>query len=247
MDTGFYKTYFEIEKNHWLMRVRRGIVRDSLKLFYKKNNLSHLKILDYGCGSGFLVGEFQNMGIKAVGVDMSDGAISYGISRGIKNLFVIKDKMNFPSNIYDSILLMDVLEHIKDVKPVLQDIVSVLKPDGSLVVTVPAYMFMWGVQDDIAHHYRRYTIKNLIKEFESFPELSVIRSTYFNTFLFFPIVCVRLLSKMFRIRGRESDFDINNGILDSVFYWVFNLERKILKYISFPFGVSIVLVLKKNG
>ncbi|MDO8604224.1 MAG: hypothetical protein Q7K40_02370 [bacterium] len=111
---------------------------------------------------------------------------------------------------------------------------------------VPAYMFLWGVQDDVAHHYRRYTKGSLLKKIKESTSLSVVRSSYFNTLLFIPIAIVRLGSKILGIRGRESDFDINSPFLNKLLFAVFNFERKILKKLGFPFGVSVLVVLKKS-
>ena len=77
-------------------------------------------------------------------------------------------------------------------------------------------------------------------------KLSVVRKTYFNTLLFFPIAVVRLLARWLKIRSRESDFEINNGLADAIFSRVFSLERRLLRLVNFPFGVSILLVLKKR-
>jgi len=76
--------------------------------------------------------------------------------------------------------------------------------------------------------------------------LNIKHSTYFNTFLFLPIALVRLTSKIFGLKKRQSDFDINNPFLDKLFFLIFNFERKLLKHIKFPFGVSILLVLEKK-
>jgi hypothetical protein len=111
---------------------------------------------------------------------------------------------------------------------------------------VPAYMFLWGVQDEVAHHYRRYTKGSLLKVVRDKTKLKTVRSSYFNTFLFAPIAIVRLVSRLFNIKGRESDFDLNSPMLNKILFSIFNFERKILKKISFPFGVSILALFKKN-
>src|SRR3989338_688174 len=112
MEINFYKTYFEIEKNHWLMKIRRKIIYDVLEKLYPEKRLSSIKLLDYGCGSGFIVGELQKRGGVAHGVDTSIEAIGYGISQGVQNLHTLSGNMDFLSDIYDVILAMDVLEHV---------------------------------------------------------------------------------------------------------------------------------------
>jgi dTDP-4-dehydrorhamnose reductase len=246
MDRSFYKNYFKIEKEHWLMKIRRTIVQDSLDRYLGKAP-KHTKLLDFGCGSGIFVEELEKAGFDAHGVDISDEAVRFGALQGIKNLSVIDShKINFPDNTFDVVLSMDVLEHLEDEEWALKEIERILKPNGIFVVMVPAYMFLWGVQDEVAHHYRRYTKGSLLKVVKDKTKLNTVRSTYFNTFLFTPIALVRLVSRLFKIKGRESDFDLNSPMLNKILFSIFNFERKILKKINFPFGVSILALFKKN-
>lgn len=245
MDRSFYKNYFKIEKEHWLMRARRMIVRDNLDAYLGKGQIG-ARLLDFGCGSGIFVEELAATGFDAHGVDISAEAVRFGELQGIKNLGVIDShKIGFPDKTFDVVLSLDVLEHLEDTSWALQEIERVLKPGGIFVVMVPAYMFLWGVQDEVAHHYRRYTKGMLLREVKKSTKLSVLRSSYFNTFLFPAIALLRIMSRIFNIKSRESDFDINNPLLDKIFFSIINLERKLLKKIRYPFGVSVLAVFKK--
>jgi len=245
MDIGFYKAYFNIEKTHWLMRVRRLIIKDTLKSL-RLNSKPGVKILDYGSGSGFLVKELQDEGLDVWGVDSSEQAVQYGKLQGVKNLSVIDNNYKWEVGSFNVLLMMDVLEHIKDPQTVLFPALESLEDGGYLIVTVPAYMFLWGVQDEIAHHYRRYTKTSLLTEILKNKNITVVHCTYFNSFLLIPIAGFRLFCRVFGFKNRQSDFDVNNRLLNYLFYLVFNLERKILKYIDFPAGVSILLVVRKS-
>lgn len=244
MNKNFYHNYFEIEKSHWLMKVRRMIIKDVLQ-----QNLTDPKkgkILDFGCGSGILVGELSREGYNSYGVDVSEEAIKFGELNGIKNIKAQgSHKLDYPNNYFEAVLSMDVLEHIEDESWVVKEIYRVLKPGGMFAVMVPAYMFLWGVQDEVAHHYRRYTLTSLKKVLFDNADFKLVRSSYFNTFLFLPIAAVRITSRLFGLKKRQSDFDLNNPFLDKILFFIFNLERKILKRINFSFGVSIILILKK--
>ena len=245
MERSFYKNYFKIEKEHWLMVVRRMIASDNMKLYMNKKPVA-TKVLDFGCGSGVFVDELAKQGYQAYGLDISEEAIKFGMLQGVKNLNVIDShKVDFPDDTFDTVFVLDVLEHLEDEKWALDEIRRVLKPGGVAIIMVPAYMFLWGVQDEVAHHYRRYTMNSLLKKVGESTSLEVLRSSYFNTFLFLPIFGVRLISKLFGIKGRESDFDINSPFLNKFFFSIFNAERKLLKNIDFPFGVSVLTVLKK--
>lgn len=245
MDKNFYQTYFAVEKNHWLFRARRQLIYDLLDCQGIKPGEG--KVLDVGCGSGFLVGQLQKKGYKAYGSDVSDEAIEFGRKRGTNDLSVMSgDKLDFSSSSFDTVLAVDILEHLENEVRLLREIERVLKPDGWAIIIVPAYKFLWGVQDEISHHYRRYTLGSLLETVKRFSSLSSVRMTYFNTFLFPPIAAVRIFSRLFRLKRRESDFDLNNGLMNCLFYGLFRAEIFMLKYVSFPFGVSILLVLKKN-
>lgn len=246
MNVNFYKTYFEIEKNHWLMKVRRGIALDSFDKSSIKNT-ENTRVLDFGCGSGYFIGELQNKIPNSYGIDMSDEAIDFGKSKGVKNLSVLKEnKIDFPNNYFDYVFSMDVLEHLEDEKWAIEEISRVLKVNGKFVIMVPAYMFLWGVQDEVAHHYRRYTLKKLTKLVMKNGNFQIKKSSYFNTFLFLPIALIRIISRIFNLKKRQSDFDINNPLMDKIFFTIFDFERKLLKNIKFPFGVSILLILEKK-
>ncbi|MBI2063498.1 MAG: class I SAM-dependent methyltransferase [Candidatus Yanofskybacteria bacterium] len=245
MKPDFYKQYFQIEKDHWLMRVRRLIIFDLLKKYAKLPD-GKVKILDFGCGSGYLVGELAKLGYNSFGVDNFDEAIEYGKQRGIKNLSVVFGaETDYESSFFDVVFALDVLEHLENEEPVLREIERILRPGGVLIIMAPAFMFLWGVQDEVAHHYRRYTMPKLLETIRKSSNLSVVQKTYFNAFLFMPIALVRLFSRWFNIKNRESDFDINNPVLNKIFFWIINLERFLLRHLQFPFGVSILTVLKK--
>ena len=243
MENSFYRTYFEVEKRHWWFRVRRNII---LSLIKNHKVPKKARIFDFGCGSGYLAGYLQNLGYDVSGSDMSHEAIDFGVSKGIKNLHVVEPGKTVPGGHFDLILALDVIEHIDDDKGAIRDLKEALKPNGTLIITVPAYRWMWGVQDEVAHHFRRYNMSSLLNLIADDSSLSVVKKSYFNTLLFLPIAGVRLVSKLFGLKERESDFEINNKLLNGIFYFLFNLEPKMLKFLSFPFGVSILLVLKKN-
>ncbi len=245
MNKNFYKNYFEAEKNHWFMMVRRMMATDILKKYFFQKP-SELKILDFGCGSGIFVGELQEKGYQVFGTDISEEAIKYGGLKGIKNLKVQNsNKLDYPDNTFDAVLSMDVLEHLEDESWAIKEAERVLKPKGKFIIMVPAYQFLWGVQDEVAHHYRRYTLGEIKRKVLNPLQFKMVFSSYFNTFLFLPIAFVRIMSRILNLKRRQSDFDINSPFLNKLFFSVFNFERKTLKHIKFPFGVSILLIVEK--
>lgn len=243
MDQSFYKNYFEIEKSHWLMQVRRGIVTDALTRY---GSGAGSKVLDFGCGSGYQAARLAEAGYVTHGVDVSQEAIRFGQAQGTKNLRVIDSHvLDYEDNVFDAVLILDVLEHLEDEAWAVREIERVLKPGGIAIIMVPAFPFLWGVQDEVAHHYRRHTMPSIVASIERSSRLTVVKKSYYNTFLFAPIAAVRLVSRWLHLKGRQSDFDLNNRFLNTLCFSIFNAERRLLRRFSFPFGVSILLVVRK--
>jgi len=243
MERGFYKDYFVLEKKHWFFKARKNILAHFIKQYSRPNS----RIFDFGCGSGYLVGELQKGGYDSYGMDFEKTAVDYGLSSGIKNLTVgTGEKTEYSNESFDMVISFDVLEHIEKDSAAVGELVRILKTNGKILITVPAFMWLWGVQDEVSHHFRRYTIKSLTEVFKSFPEIQIVRKTYFNTFLFPVIAAVRLISRWLNIKNRESDFELNNDLINNLLYYIFNLESYFLRFTNFPFGVSILFVLEKK-
>lgn len=241
MEKSLYKTYELVEENHWWFRGRRAIILEFFNKF--KIVRDKTKILDFGCNTGAFAGKLQAMGYDVTGVDMSEDAIAFGTKIGTKNLVVGKTSVPFADQSFDLVMALDVIEHIEDHDETMSDLHRVMKNDGKAFIMVPAFMFMWGLQDDVAHHFRRYSKKELIN-LAIRNGFEVERVTYFNFFMFVPIAIVRLIQKIIPPK-RSSDFDMNNDFINTLLERLFVLESRILRYINLPFGVSLVVVLRK--
>jgi SAM-dependent methyltransferase len=243
MDPKFYQHYFELERDNWWFRVRRNILKDLLE----KYTHPKAKIFDFGCGSGYTVNVLQKWGYDARGGDASPEAIAHGIHQGIKGIVPLENqKVPLPENSFDVVLTLDVIEHIKDESSIVEELKRLVAPGGKIIAFVPAYQWLWGVQDEVAHHYRRYTATSFAKLFGNNSNLEILRITYFNTFLFPPIAAVRLINRFLKPKNRNSDFDIQAGVLSPILYMIFNVESFLMRYLNFPFGVSIMIVAQKK-
>jgi hypothetical protein len=119
----------------------------------------------------------------------------------------------------------------------------VTKRGGYSLIFVPAFMWLWGVQDDISHHRIRYTKKQIVGRLEK-AGYTVERATYANWTFFAPILAGRTLMKITGIKP-ESENNVNVSALNGFFGKLFSSERLWLKNFDFPFGVSIVIVASK--
>ena len=147
----------------------------------------------------------------------------------------------------------DVVEHIQDHHAALREIHRTLLPGGYVYITVPAFMIMWSQHDEINHHQRRYRMPELVQLLEK-NGFEVTYRSYFNFWLFLPILFARLLSKLFaKAKGADtntgSDFEtFQNSPINTLFYRVFKSEKNLLRRnFSFPFGVSAMIIGRKSS
>lgn len=237
MEKHLYETYRQIEAAHWWFVGRRKIVIDLLRKYVGPTG----RVFDFGCNAGFFAGELDRVGFDAYGADISEEAIAFGRSNGIKNLFVtVGKRLPFPDGHFDAVLALDVLEHIEHDLGALEELRRVLRPGGIIIVTVPAFMFLWGLQDVVAKHFRRYRKKTLCELLEK-GGFSIRRLSYFNFLLFPPIALVRFFQRLVKPK-RKSDFDLNNRAVNAILQTVFLAEARLLEHFDFPVGVSLMAV-----
>jgi SAM-dependent methyltransferase len=145
---------------------------------------------------------------------------------------------------YDYIILADVLEHIKNDASTLKNLKKFIKPNGKILLTVPAYNFLFSKKDEILKHFRRYSyneIKNLVSK-----NYSVKRISFFNTLLFVPIATITIIFKILKVDYIDDVEKTPNKIINKLLNFIFSLELFFLKYIDFPFGMSIIIVGEKK-
>lgn len=236
-----YKVNFELEDKYWWFVARNRIV---LKLTFNYTNLyKKCTVLDFGCGTGGFA-SLLNKHFDVIGIDTSPLAIEFCRKRGLNNLFLgsIDD---FPANKFNlkGVFALDVVEHIDDDRTILRKLFSVLQKDGYLIITVPAFPWLWSNHDDLHMHKRRYTrsqLKQLLEE----TGFRIEYISYFNFFLFLPAVLKRLTIKDKTVEETPPVDPVPN-LLNKVFRCVFESEKFLLPYIRFPFGLSIIAIAKK--
>jgi SAM-dependent methyltransferase len=145
---------------------------------------------------------------------------------------------------FDLVTALDVVEHLDDDLAGLKEMKRVLRPRGRALLFVPAFMFLWGVQDDISHHRRRYTAGEVRKKLRA-AGLTLERMTYANLTFFLPILAGRWLMRLTGMRP-SSENNITISGLNGVLGKIFGSEAWWLRRLSFPFGVSIVCVARRD-
>ena len=240
-----YAIMHNVEDSHWWYVGRRAILESFMTEIVgnPKSKIQNPKILDVGCGTGGNLEMLAKFG-AAEGVDVSDDALEFCRQKGLKVQKGLAEKMPFADENFDVVTALDVIEHLDDDVAGLREMFRVLKKGGKTLIFVPAFMFLWGVQDDVSNHRIRYTKKQIVKRLEK-AGFTIERATYANWTFFAPILAGRTLMRVTGIKP-ESENNVNVSALNGVFGKLFGAERFWLKNFNFPFGVSIVIVANKK-
>ena len=248
MNPEIYQEMAKVEDGHWWFRARRAIVShvlSSLKL------APGTEILDAGSGTGGNLAMLSRFG-KVHAMELDAGARALANARGIVTVEEGKlpAPIPFPGQQFDLVVMMDVLEHIDEDAQTLAALHARLKPGGRLLLTVPAFAFLWSDHDVLHHHKRRYQMKGLKTLVEN-TGFKVERTSHINFWLFPLIASVRLLNRVtggaFIRKASHANHELKMppSWLNSLLEQVFASERALIDTISLPFGVSIVLLARK--
>jgi SAM-dependent methyltransferase len=150
----------------------------------------------------------------------------------------------FGDAIYDLVLATDIVEHVDDDALALREIARVLRPGGVALLTVPAFQSLWGLQDKVSHHKRRYRLTNLLDRVLG-ADLTPLRAYYFNYLLFMPIWLARQVIALLDI-PLKSENQVNSALLNRVLTAIFGLDVRTAGLVRPPFGVSALVIARKK-
>jgi SAM-dependent methyltransferase len=245
MKPQFAEQYRSLEEWHWWFRGRRNILEAVLRRELPPGE--SLIIAPVGCGPpeglAWLL-PFAGPRGRVVGLDL-DSRHARGEQDRVEFVMGKVEAAPLASHSCDAVLALDVLEHLDDDAAGLREAARLVKAPGLLVVTVPAFPSLWGGQDEVSHHRRRYTRKSLLHSFAQ-AGLPEPRVTYFNTLLFPPVAAVRWLRRAAGLGTRSrSDFEDNHpGLLNSALALLFSLERHLVQRFPLPWGVSLLATVR---
>lgn len=244
MERAVYDRMDELEANHWWFAARRDIIRAIIQRLIPLTN--EARILEAGCGTGGNLAMLAEYGrLDAFEYDEAAREASERKS-GLEIPFgALPDQIPFGDTTYDLIGLFDVLEHIEDDQPALEALGNRLTPNGRILVTVPAFPWLWSKHDERHHHFRRYTKASLSKVAKA-AGLNVERSFYFNGFLFPVAVAARGVKAI--LRRDIPDDALPSPFMNKALYRVFATERHLIGRIPMLAGLSLGSILvKANG
>jgi SAM-dependent methyltransferase len=237
-----YDIESEVESFHWWFVVRRKLLGSILSSVKVPKNCVALEV---GCGTGANLRALGSAGLYGIGIDQSVYALT--LVRSKENFPLLAGDLNnlpIKTKSIGLIIAMDVFEHLEHDESGMSECYRVLNNGGVLLLTVPAFGSLWGIQDDVTGHKRRYSLKEISEKLRT-GGFSILKSSYFNFFLFLPILFARRLIHLLKFKiGSENR--INFPLLNYFLKIIFSLEPYLLRYISFPFGVSILCVARKD-
>jgi SAM-dependent methyltransferase len=239
MDADYHRLIAEVEDEHWWFAGRRKILAAVIETLDLPRGT---RILDVGCGSGGNLTTLARFGqLSAMEIDGRAREIASG--RGVCEVVPgsLPGTIPFGPASFDVVTALDVIEHIEDDRSALEAIHGMLVPGGRLVITVPAYRFLWSYHDVVNCHFRRYSRRDLSDALRS-ARLEPVRISYFNTWLFPFAALVRLAGRFVSRRGAGPDMRLPPPRVNRLLTSIFSSEAHVLRRRSLPFGVSVLAV-----
>ncbi|MFZ5444918.1 MAG: class I SAM-dependent methyltransferase [Myxococcota bacterium] len=244
MNPELYDAHDRLEDRHWWFEGRRRVIREVMQRHLLPR--AQRRILDVGCGTGGmfpLLSEFGEVDGAEAAPDALERARRKFPLRRIESC-ALPDQV--PEGQWDVVTAFDVIEHLDEPIASLRTMRSRLPWDGQMVITVPAFQFLWSRHDEANHHRRRYSRLQLVSELSS-AGLKVTFVSYFNTVLFPAVAGVRLLEKLLpsRVEAAGADLEETKEPINRLLTTIFGAERFAVGRTQLPFGVSLIAVAQK--
>ncbi len=250
-DVSAFAFLFEMEQKHFWHIGRRELIFDMLRRSI--SGLFRFDMLEIGCGNGSILAYLKQKGVNIEGGDIFLEGLKFCRRRTTSiNLYQFDvTALPFKNNL-DLIGLFDVLEHIDDDVKALSEINSALKSDGYLILTVPAYQYLWSDFDEISYHKRRYGKHDIVDKLNT-AGFKIRRYTYFMFFLFPLLAFIRLVRRANpksnnSARVSNKTLELRTiPVINGIFLALLRFEKYLIRYISLPFGSSILILAQKDS
>jgi SAM-dependent methyltransferase len=234
----------EREEDYWWHLGRLRIIETYLRKV--TGCRSDIRMLNVGCGTGGTIPVLEKYG-EVNNLDVSEYAISFMLRRGYSRVSGT-DGVSIPytDNSFDVVCAFDVLEHIEDDVRALAEWSRVLKADGAIILTVPAYQCLWSGHDVALHHYRRYTKKRLICAATA-AGLRADKASYAIVFSLPLLAIIRVVRKITKVHAApESSYVDLPKCLNWMFTRFLYFEAKLHRHVALPAGSSVAAILRRN-
>ena len=248
MNNDYYKEYYDIERQHWWFLAREKILSNYIQKLILNGQLNKLdlKILNVGCGTGRSSEYLSEYG-TVFSIEFDKDCCNFTSQKtGLEIINASVTELPFKDESFDLVCAFDVIEHVENDQLAVFEMKRVVKKNGIIFITVPAFMALWSHHDLVNHHFRRYKLNEIQKLFYNQENGKMVFTSYFNFFLFIPIYLLRKISNLLKFDnsrpGSGSDFaTFKSGILSSLLFKVMFFENIFINNkIKLPFGVSLL-------
>ncbi len=239
MEHAVYQRMAQLEAKHWWFRARATILE---QLLASQPLPAHARLLEVGSGTGANLKLLAALGdVVAMEPDSTARALCQQ-HHGIEAIpGTLPNGVDLAPASFDLIAAIDVIEHVKEDRASLETLLGLLKPGGRLILTVPAFPFLWSGHDEEHHHQRRYRRRPLINMLTE-AGFEVRYSSYYNCLLF-PLVAMIRIAKNLLPGDNHPDDTMPQPWLNNILYRAFASEcRWVAKNRRLPFGVSLIAV-----
>jgi SAM-dependent methyltransferase len=237
--------YYELGKSYWWLAGKYRIIHDVLLRLLPAGGATRL--LDLGCGPGNMLDFLAGHG-TVFGSDFSADALRFCRGRRHERVFRADfHRLPLREKSFDVVTAIDVIEHLQDDTRAIAELFQIVRPGGHLVVTVPAFMSLWGDHDELYGHFRRYRRRELRTKLQA-AGFQVRKLSYFEPLFFVPLWLFRKWKKLMPRKGglaQKDDFVATPGPLNAVLTEAIALERFAIRHVSLPVGVTLLGVARR--
>jgi SAM-dependent methyltransferase len=246
------------EDKHWWFASRTRAILAYLDRYAGAGR--SLRVLDVGCGAGNMMHHLGHYG-HVIGVDNNPKPLEVALQRGLDVRRGSADALPFGDAEFDLLTVLDTVEHVPAEQQVFEECRRVLRgpqggrSGGRLLVTVPAFMYLWSQNDVINMHQRRYTVAELRSKLEAHG-FRVLRISY-NNFFIFPLAALLILLRRGRAEPElasphfdedayQVEMEPASPALNAFLTFVGKVEVALLRRVGLPFGTSIIAIAEKR-
>jgi SAM-dependent methyltransferase len=248
MEAAAYRQFRDLEEGHWWFRGRRTVYLGLLRHHFDGERPR--RVLDLGCGVGGFLSGLAELGERVLPTDVDRASLALCRERGFPGVVSDGYALPFADASFELVCLFDALEHIPDEHRALAEVARVLAPGGRVVLSVPAYQFLYANNDRVARHCRRYTRSTLRRAIVA-AGFTLERNTHTNVFLL-PLIlpAVLLLKAWERLRPGPPSERTNltlpiPAVLQSLLWSAFAAELPFSRRFDWPAGHSILAIARK--
>lgn len=245
MEIEEYEKMYNLEDSHWWFVGKRRIAQNLIEKFVPLNHRE--AVLDVGCGTGATMCFLDHYG-QTYGVDISETALCLCQERALARLSRASAlRLPFADNSFSLITAFDVLYHEKVVDDLtaLREFYRVCREGGSVLISEPAFTFLWSWHDVAYHSKRRYVASELASKLEKVG-FQVVKLSYSNALLFPFTFAFRMWKRLSRPSLKDqSDLKPLNPYLNKALLAIYHLEAPLVCKTRLPIGSSVVCVARK--